>query len=78
VAAGPSVPRIAHNGEINTVTGKELDARPRGAVKSDVFGSQDDLEKLFPICTPGASDTARFDRCSNCCTSAAAAWPMRC
>ena len=29
--------------------------------KGDVFGGYDDIEKLFPICTPGASDTARFD-----------------
>ena len=54
--------RIAHNGEINTVTGNENWMRAREAlIKSDVFGSQDDLEKIFPICTPGASDTARFD-----------------
>ena len=30
-------------------------------IKTDIFGSEDDVEKLFPICTPGASDTARFD-----------------
>jgi glutamate synthase (NADPH/NADH) large chain len=54
--------RIAHNGEINTVTGNENWMRAREAlIKTDVFGSVDDLEKLFPICTPGASDTARFD-----------------
>ena len=54
--------RIAHNGEINTVTGNENWMRAREAlIKTDVFGSADDVEKLFPICTPGASDTARFD-----------------
>src|SRR5262245_60260530 len=54
--------RIAHNGEINTVTGNENWIRAREAlIKTDVFGSQEDVEKLFPICTPGASDTARFD-----------------
>src|ERR1700691_2565589 len=54
--------RIAHNGEINTVTGNENWMRAREAlIKTDVFGSEDDVEKLFPICTPGASDTARFD-----------------
>src|ERR1700756_1074069 len=54
--------RIAHNGEINTVTGNENWMRAREALmKTDIFGSVDDLEKLFPICTPGASDTARFD-----------------
>ncbi|MFV0493767.1 glutamate synthase large subunit [Mycobacterium sp.] len=54
--------RVAHNGEINTVTGNENWMRAREAlIDTDVFGSKDDLEKLFPICTPGASDTARFD-----------------
>ena len=54
--------RIAHNGEINTVTGNENWMRAREAlIRTDVFGGYDDIEKLFPICTPGASDTARFD-----------------
>src|SRR6201987_2148345 len=54
--------RIAHNGEINTVTGNENWMRAREAwMKTDVFGTYEDDEKLFPICTPGASDTARFD-----------------
>ena len=52
--------RIAHNGEINTVTGNENWMRAREAlIRNDIFGA--DVEKLFPICTPGASDTARFD-----------------
>ncbi|RFD27184.1 glutamate synthase large subunit [Mycobacterium uberis] len=54
--------RVAHNGEINTVTGNENWMRAREALmKTDIFGSRADLGKLFPICTPGASDTARFD-----------------
>lgn len=54
--------RIAHNGEINTVTGNENWMRAREAlIKTDIFGSAADVEKLFPICTPVASDTARFD-----------------
>src|ERR1700741_851866 len=53
--------RIAHNGEINTVTGNENWMRAREAlINTDVFGDQD-LDKVVPICTPGASDTARFD-----------------
>ncbi|EHI10704.1 glutamate synthase large subunit [Mycolicibacterium thermoresistibile] len=53
--------RIAHNGEINTVTGNENWMRAREAlIRTDLFGGQD-LEKVAPICTPGASDTARFD-----------------
>ncbi|WP_127782048.1 glutamate synthase large subunit [Rhodococcus sp. X156] len=50
---------VAHNGEINTVNGNENWMRAREAlINTDKFG---DLERLFPICTPGASDTARFD-----------------
>ena len=52
--------RIAHNGEINTVTGNENWMRTREAlIDTDVFGT--DVEKIFPVCTPGASDSARFD-----------------
>ncbi|MGV9674441.1 glutamate synthase large subunit [Nocardia sp. NPDC003482] len=58
--------RVAHNGEINTVTGNENWMRAREALlNSDVFGTDsagnNRLEKIFPVCTPGASDTARFD-----------------
>jgi glutamate synthase (NADPH/NADH) large chain len=49
--------RIAHNGEINTVTGNENWMRAREAlIKTDIFGT--DVEKIFPVCTPGASDSA--------------------
>ncbi|CAN1517856.1 glutamate synthase subunit alpha [Mycobacteriaceae bacterium] len=52
--------RIAHNGEINTVTGNENWMRAREAlIDTDLFGT--DVEKIFPVCTPGASDSARFD-----------------
>ncbi|MGW5573602.1 glutamate synthase large subunit [Nocardia thailandica] len=58
--------RVAHNGEINTVSGNENWMRAREALlRSDVFGTDEAgknrLEKIFPVCTPGASDTARFD-----------------
>ncbi|WP_280345724.1 glutamate synthase large subunit [Nocardia neocaledoniensis] len=58
--------RVAHNGEINTVTGNENWMRAREALlRSDVFGKDEAgknrLDKIFPVCTPGASDTARFD-----------------
>ncbi|MBU9767220.1 glutamate synthase large subunit [Mycobacterium sp. TNTM28] len=53
--------RIAHNGEINTVTGNENWMRAREAlIRTDVFGA-DGIDKIVPVCTPGASDTARFD-----------------
>ncbi|MGB3301542.1 MAG: glutamate synthase large subunit [Gordonia sp. (in: high G+C Gram-positive bacteria)] len=55
--------RVAHNGEINTVTGNENWMRAREALLRgrDNGFSTEDLEKIFPVCTPGASDTARFD-----------------
>jgi len=50
---------IAHNGEINTVMGNENWMRAREALlESDLIPG---LERSFPICTPGSSDTARFD-----------------
>src|SRR5215207_8493106 len=50
---------IAHNGEINTVQGNRNWMRAREAMAaSDLLP---DLDKAFPICTDGASDTARFD-----------------
>ncbi|MDY6869720.1 MAG: glutamate synthase large subunit [Actinomycetota bacterium] len=54
--------RVAHNGEINTVTGNENWMRARESlIKTDLFGTQADLDKIIPVCTPDASDTARFD-----------------
>ncbi|MET0145261.1 MAG: glutamate synthase large subunit [Ilumatobacteraceae bacterium] len=50
---------VAHNGEINTVQGNQNWMRAREAM---LDGSVlPGVEKAFPICTPGASDTARFD-----------------
>ena len=51
---------VIHNGEINTLRGNVnwMVARQK-AMSSPLFG--DDLEKLFPIITPGASDTASLD-----------------
>jgi glutamate synthase (NADPH/NADH) large chain len=50
---------VAHNGEINTVMGNENWMRAREALlESDRI---EGLERAFPICTPGSSDTARFD-----------------
>ena len=51
---------IAHNGEINTVQGNRNWMRAREALlKSDLIPG--DLDQIFPICTPGASDSASFD-----------------
>jgi glutamate synthase (NADPH/NADH) large chain len=51
---------VAHNGEINTVMGNRNWMRAREALLSAPHwrGMED---KLFPICTHGASDTASFD-----------------
>jgi glutamate synthase (NADPH/NADH) large chain len=51
---------IAHNGEINTVMGNRNWMRAREALlASDLIPG--DLGRIFPICTPGASDSASFD-----------------
>jgi glutamate synthase (NADPH) large chain len=51
---------VAHNGEINTVMGNRNWMRAREElIATDAIPG--DLERLFPICTPDASDTATFD-----------------
>ena len=51
---------IAHNGEINTVRGNRNWMRAREAMlASDLIPG--DLQRLFPICSPAASDSASFD-----------------
>ncbi|HOA86377.1 MAG: glutamate synthase large subunit [Microbacteriaceae bacterium] len=50
---------LAHNGEINTVSGNRNWMRARQSqLASDLLG---DIRPLLPICTPGASDSASFD-----------------
>ena len=51
---------VAHNGEINTVQGNQNWMRAREALLETPL-IPGDLSRTFPICTPGASDTARFD-----------------
>src|SRR4051794_3851336 len=51
---------IAHNGEINTVKGNRNWMRAREALLASQL-IPGDLERLFPICTPEASDSASFD-----------------
>ncbi len=51
---------IAHNGEINTVQGNRNWMRAREALlRTEAIPG--DLSRAFPICTPGASDSASFD-----------------
>ncbi|MFE4369943.1 glutamate synthase large subunit [Streptomyces sp. NPDC056835] len=52
---------VAHNGEINTVKGNRNWMRARESqLASDLFGTEA-LERIFPVCTPDASDSASFD-----------------
>ncbi|HIY22938.1 MAG TPA: glutamate synthase large subunit [Candidatus Brachybacterium merdigallinarum] len=51
---------LAHNGEINTVIGNRNRVRAaEGSMRTEVFG--EDLARLFPVNTPGASDSASLD-----------------
>ncbi len=51
---------LAHNGEINTVMGNRNWMRARETLlAADHWG--DRVERVFPICTPDASDTASLD-----------------
>ena len=51
---------IAHNGEINTVRGNRnwMRAREAQLASENIAG---DLQRIMPVCTPGASDSASFD-----------------
>ncbi|MFD4134385.1 glutamate synthase large subunit [Streptomyces goshikiensis] len=52
---------VAHNGEINTVKGNRNWMKARESqLASGVFGDGA-LDRIFPICTPDASDSASFD-----------------
>jgi glutamate synthase (NADPH) large chain len=58
---------IAHNGEINTVQGNRNWMRAREAMlATDLLPRSADgrgIERLFPVLSPGASDSASFDEC---------------
>ncbi|MFJ3973780.1 glutamate synthase large subunit [Streptomyces sp. NPDC090021] len=52
---------VAHNGEINTVKGNRNWMKARESqLASTAFGDAA-LDRIFPICTPDASDSASFD-----------------
>ena len=51
---------MAHNGEINTVKGNRNWMRAREALLATGM-IEGDLSRIFPICTPGGSDSASFD-----------------
>ncbi|WP_405809777.1 glutamate synthase large subunit [Streptomyces sp. NBC_01520] len=52
---------VAHNGEINTVKGNRNWMKARESqLASSLFGAAQ-LDRIFPVCTPDASDSASFD-----------------
>ncbi|MFD5039689.1 glutamate synthase large subunit [Streptomyces sp. NPDC058378] len=52
---------VAHNGEINTVKGNRNWMKARESqLASSLFGEAK-LDRIFPVCTPDASDSASFD-----------------
>ncbi|MFE0424867.1 glutamate synthase large subunit, partial [Streptomyces sp. NPDC058953] len=52
---------VAHNGEINTVKGNRNWMKARESqLATGVFGERE-LDRIFPVCTPDASDSASFD-----------------
>lgn len=52
---------IAHNGEINTVTGNINWWKSKESMMQSGLFTQDELEKLFPVCGQALSDSANFD-----------------
>ena len=51
---------IAHNGEINTLAGNRNWMRARESLlESSLFGAE--FSRIFPVISPGASDSASFD-----------------
>ena len=51
---------LCHNGEINTLAGNRNWMRAREALLETPL-IEGDIERLYPVCTPGASDSASFD-----------------
>jgi glutamate synthase (NADPH/NADH) large chain len=51
---------LCHNGEINTLAGNRNWMRAREALLESPL-IEGDLSRIYPICTPGASDSASFD-----------------
>ncbi|MEM6963600.1 MAG: glutamate synthase large subunit, partial [Bacteroidota bacterium] len=52
---------IAHNGEINTIKGNLNWWKSRSAQLASKIFTEDELEKLQPICGDGLSDSGNFD-----------------
>jgi len=65
---------LCHNGEINTLKGNAAWMYARQSIlSSPLFG--DDIKKVFPICTPGSSDSAMIDNAVELLTLAGRSLP---
>ena len=60
LAARASLPLRCHNGEINTLRGNVNWMHARQSILSSPL-FDDDIKKLFPVISPGGSDSASFD-----------------
>lgn len=52
---------IAHNGEINTIRGNVNKMRSKEALLQSPYFSEDEIQKLLPICDNNLSDSANLD-----------------
>ncbi len=52
---------IAHNGEINTITGNLNWWKTRESVLQSSLFTEDEMEKIAPVCGEGLSDSGNFD-----------------
>ncbi|MES9553559.1 glutamate synthase large subunit [Streptomyces sp. NPDC007076] len=52
---------VAHNGEINTVKGNRNWMKARESQLASTLFGDGQLDRIFPVCTPDASDSASFD-----------------
>ncbi len=52
---------VAHNGEINTITGNLNWWRTKEVMLKSKHFTEDELEKLYPICGQALSDSGNFD-----------------
>ena len=65
---------LCHNGEINTLKGNAAWMYARQSIlASPLFG--EDIKKVFPICTPGGSDSAQIDNAVELLTLAGRSLP---
>lgn len=52
---------IAHNGEINTIRGNVNKMKSKEAMLASKYFTEDEIQKLLPVCNPEYSDSANLD-----------------